>query len=89
MQVLDQVLEEEAREKKEEMRRLAFLGWLIQAPHLPEGMTFGEFLDGLGLGERPRHVSKEEAMAIGDEIIERMRQQERQAREAGEARRGG
>ncbi|HHV79093.1 MAG TPA: hypothetical protein GXX40_05705 [Firmicutes bacterium] len=67
-----QVVEQASKAQREEMRRLAFLGWQVQAPLRERQISFAEYLDALGLGnERPApvRVTKEQAEKRADEIL--------------------
>ncbi|MGB9866713.1 MAG: hypothetical protein ACPLPR_02240 [Bacillota bacterium] len=70
-----QVVDKAAEAQKEELRRLAFLGWQIQAPLRDKQIGFAEYLALLGLEEK-REVeydvaeAKEAALKRAQEILE-------------------
>lgn len=71
--------EQAAKGKHEEMRRLAFLGWQMQAP-FTKSRTFAAHLANLGLSEepqvKPEPVERGAGLAIAQEVLARLAETE-------------
>ncbi len=67
-----QVVEQASKAQREEMKRLAFLGWQVQAPFREEQVSFAQYLNVLGLGDErpaPVRVTREQAEKRAEEIL--------------------
>lgn len=68
-----QAIEQAAKGYRQDLRRLAFLGWQVQAPFRDRGLSYSQYLQELGLGEEekspPVRVTKDEALDRAREIL--------------------
>jgi hypothetical protein len=63
-----------AKARREELCRLAFVGWQVHAA-MGGTMTWQEYQHALGLGDdeaRPEHVGKDEALGRARSVLERL-----------------
>jgi len=71
LQILEAMGQNQAEEAKSRMIDGAWIAW--QTAHFETPLTFGEYLDKMGLGEKPEIATADDAVKNAESVLSRLK----------------